>query len=58
MEAASVRNRSVLECLAFFVRINAELFRQRSERSRIDQISIGGEILAEDAAAFFSEAVF
>ena len=57
IEVASVLNRSVLERLALFVRINAELLQQPSERRGIDQISLGGEILAEDAATFFSEAV-
>jgi hypothetical protein len=57
IEVASVLNRSVLECLALFVRINAELLKQRSERFRIDHTSLGGEILTEDAATFFSEAV-
>ncbi len=51
-------NRSVLECLSFLVWIDARLIKQRSERFRIDQIPLSREVLAEDAATFFSEAVF
>ena len=57
IEVTSVLNRSVLECLALFVRVNAELLKQRSERFGIDQISLGCEIFTEDAATFFSETV-
>jgi hypothetical protein len=58
IQVAPVLNRPVLEHLALFVRIDAELIKQRSERIRIDQISLSHEILADDASALFSEAVF
>ena len=53
----SVLNGHTFECLALFVRINAKLFKQSPERSRIDQVSLDSEILAKDAPTSFSEAV-
>ena len=42
--------------LAIFVRIDIELFEERSERSRINRTSLNGEIPAIDATTFFNEA--
>jgi hypothetical protein len=49
--------RETRERQAFFRRVDAYLFKQRSKRSRIDQIPLNSEILAEDATTLLSVAV-
>jgi hypothetical protein len=61
IEPATIRvvpvlGRSVFKDLAFFRRVDVDLFKQRSKRCRIDQIPLNCEILAENAIAFFSVA--
>jgi len=54
---ASICNRSIFECLTFFARIDAQAFKDRSERRRISPIPLGGEVPAEDTTTAFREAL-